>query len=167
MTFARHFSMKVQHSSPSAYYCDKESIECNAIVENTPNVKSHESIGLANNKIDNCRIEIQTPPKMSMLEWRKNDITSEKEHDFPKFIPISKNRIPFSFDSYDRSTTEMLGAKTAMKNANFKSNFRSNSCKSCNLSKKNKKIISLDTVLMPQRNRDVDIPTYCLMPMLN
>ena len=172
MTFARNCSMKVQHSSPSAYYCDKKSIECNAIVEKTPNIKSNEIIALEKNKIDSYSINIQTPPKMHMLEWTKNDNVIKKEYDFPKFIPISKNRTPFRIDSYERPTAEMLGTKTAMKNASFKSKCRSNSYRSSNLSMKNEKKISLDTNtndkdLMSQRNRDIDVPTDCLMPMLN
>ena len=177
MTIQRNISLKVQNSSQSSRCAYTKSAVCDASAEKS-NVNSRVSLCAAQEKSRvNCKKNesFEVPPITPMQELNVEiifesaqspcKVISKVEYDFPKFLPIAKNRIPFRLDVNDDSTSTIGSRCTLLENKHYRSKYSSDLSRGDYILSMRRRERN-NNVSMPQCSSNVNIPMDLFMPLL-
>ena len=178
MTIQRNISLKLQNSPQSSCCTYTKSAVCDAGTEKS-NITSRVSLCTAQEKSRvNCKINegFEVPPITPMQKLNEEinvelaqspcKIISKVEYDFPKFLPITKNRIPFRLDVHDDSASTIGSICTLLlENKNYRSKYSSDSSRRDYILSMRRRERN-NNVSTPQHSSDVNIPMDLLMPLL-
>ena len=171
-------SLKDQTSSQSSHCADTKSVICNdnAMDMNIKNRVSSSTLpeksAIDVNNNESCEAPLKTPAQELNTEtnfevWRSpRKVRNKEECDFPKFLPITKNKYSSRLDDYDNSTTSTVSVRCAtFENRNYRLKYSSDSsCKDYNLSMKRERN---NIVFMSQFSSDISTPMDLCMPSLD